>query len=168
MIDDLRSIEVATSWLWENYGLWGSSCIALALLAGSFIRWITTNPEKAERVYGWFRQREKKKGQTTIDVQDFEQSFTTQSPTGMAADRQRETYTWIQAVKAATSHYAELNPGLSVNVKRWEVLGENARLEIYTEMKIMGDNRKRYRPINSIAKRTILLIDKSGDIMSIK
>jgi hypothetical protein len=168
MIDDLRSIGVLASWLWENYGIWGSSGIALAVFAGSFIRWIATSPEKAERVYGWFRQQEKKKSQTTIDAKDFEQLIAIQSSTDVASDRQRETYTWIQAVKAATDHYAELNPGLWVNVKRWEVLGENARLEIYTEMKIMGGNRKRYRPNNAIAKRIILLIDKSGDIMSIK
>ncbi len=168
MLDYLKNIEGVASWLWDSYGFWGCSGIALIAFVGILIRWIATNPEKAERIYGWFKPGQMRQPETLMDAKAVGRLRSSQPSICMTSDRQQENYTWIQAVKAAASYYEDLHPGIRVTVKRWEVLGENARLEVYTQMKIIGGGLKRYRPLNTSTNMTILIIDKSGDILPIK
>ena len=159
--------------MWGKYGLWGSLGIAIAVFAWSFIKWVAANPEKAERIYGWFRQQNKKKTQAACPGNNFDKSSIAEDPIVMPNASHKQNYAWTRAIKAAASHYAELNPGLWIIVKRLEVLGENARVEIYLQQKIIGQTQKsfqqkRYRPSNATTKRTTLIIDKTGDILSIK
>jgi hypothetical protein len=74
MLDDLQSIEEVCSWVLGKYGLWGSLGIAIAVFAWIFIKWIVANPEKAEKIYGWFRPQSKNWIQATIPGRDFDKA----------------------------------------------------------------------------------------------
>ncbi len=171
MQDSWTIIQPTVRVIWQRYGVLVVALATLSLLVILIMFWIATSPEKAERVFSWFRlsrgqdvsSQDQLKSESEDPVLSPVLWQTTNSAQEQVLNRMNWNPTCVKAIQSAAGNYQQVHPELQVIIKRWTETGDKAVLAINTSKKSGVKNL----PIMGATKRTYLTINEHVDILDI-